>query len=63
MSSEVVEAKESSRRMLSTARFIPPYFLVSLAFPLVFSAYLLFTGATLAWAIPAMAVAVLCATA
>lgn len=52
-----LEAKEGMHRMLKTARFVLFYPLVGMAFPLVFSAYLLFSGVTFSWAMPALAVA------
>ncbi len=51
-----VEAKEGAHRMLKTPRFIALYFIIGLAFPLALSAYLLFTGTVLTWAMPALAV-------
>lgn len=52
-----IEAKEGMHRMLKTARFVILYPFVGVLFPLVLSAYLFFTGATLAWALPALAIA------
>ncbi|AHF06590.1 NrfD/PsrC family molybdoenzyme membrane anchor subunit [Desulfitobacterium metallireducens] len=52
-----IEAKEGMHRMLKTARFVILYPLVGVLFPLGLSAYLFFSGATLTWAMPALAIA------
>lgn len=52
-----IEAKEGMHRMLKTARFVVLYPLVGILFPLGLSAYLFFTGATLTWGMPALAIA------
>jgi polysulfide reductase chain C len=51
-----IEAKEGMHRMLKTFRFILFYPLAGVLFPLGLSAYLFFTGASLVWAMPALAV-------
>lgn len=52
-----IEAKEGMHRMLKKARFVILYPIIGLAFPLVFSAYLIFTGASFSWGLPSLAVA------
>ncbi|HVJ48633.1 NrfD/PsrC family molybdoenzyme membrane anchor subunit [Desulfitobacterium sp.] len=52
-----IEAKEGMHRMLKTPRFILLYPVVGVLFPLVLSAYLFFTGATLTWAMLALTIA------
>lgn len=52
-----IEAKEGMHRMLKTPRFVLLYPVVGVLFPLVLSAYLFFTGATIAWAMPSLAIA------
>lgn len=51
-----IEAKEGMHRMLKTFRFVLFYPLAGVLFPLGLSAYLFFTGASLVWAMPALAV-------
>lgn len=52
-----IEAKEGMHRMLKTPRFILFFSIIGMLFPLVLSAYLLFSKAYVAWGMPALAIA------
>lgn len=52
-----VEAKEGMHRMLKTPRFILLFPVTGMLFPLVLSAYLLFSRTFVSWGMPALAIA------
>lgn len=54
-----IEAKKGMHRMLKSPLFVLVYLGGTVIFPLGLSAYLFFTGATLSWALPALAIVLL----